>query len=97
MKVVQLIEYNMKNASAEKSYTKCGGETIPRPISKKSKLSISLSQSSKVSCSLFLFYSKLTAIEEIFLLLYSINWSNFIVWLPLLREILGNMWIVSVC
>ena len=26
----------------EKSYTKCGGETITRPISKKSKLGISL-------------------------------------------------------
>ena len=31
------------------------------------------------------------------LLLYSINWPNFIVWLPLLLEILGNMCIISVC
>ena len=44
MKFVQLIEYNMRNPSAEKSYTKCGGETIPRPFSKKSKLNISLYQ-----------------------------------------------------
>ena len=34
----QLIEYNMRNIFVEKSYTKCAGETIPRPLSKKSKL-----------------------------------------------------------
>ena len=45
MKFGQLIEYNMRNISW-KSYTKCGGETIPRPFSKTSKLSISLDQSS---------------------------------------------------
>ena len=31
------------------------------------------------------------------LLLYSINWLNLIVWLPLLRKILGNVCIVIVC
>ena len=36
------IEYNMSSFFVEKSYTKCSGETIPRPFSKKSKLSISL-------------------------------------------------------
>ena len=46
MKFGQLIEYNMRNISAEKSYTKCGGETIPSPFFKKSKLSISLDQQS---------------------------------------------------
>ena len=30
----QLIEYNMRNVFVEKSYTKCGGESIPRPLSK---------------------------------------------------------------
>ena len=44
MKYCQLIEYNMRNIFVEKSYTKCAGETIPRPLSKKSKLSISLDQ-----------------------------------------------------
>ena len=44
MKFDQLIEYNMRNIFVEKSYTKCAGETIPRPLSKKSKLSISLDQ-----------------------------------------------------
>ena len=44
MKFGQLIEYNMRNILVEKSYTKCAGETIPRPLSKKSKLSISLDQ-----------------------------------------------------
>ena len=44
MKFGQLIEYNMRNIFVEKSYTKCAGETIPRPLSKKSKLSVSLDQ-----------------------------------------------------
>ena len=42
MKFGQVIEYNMGNILTEKSYTKCVGETIPRPFSKKSKLSITL-------------------------------------------------------
>ena len=42
MKFGQLIEYNMIDIFIELSYTKHGGETIPRPFSKKSKLSISL-------------------------------------------------------
>ena len=33
---------------------------------------------------------------KMFLMLYSINRSNFIVWLPLLLEILGNMCIAIV-
>ena len=44
MEICQLIEYNMRNIFVEKSYAKCAGETIPRPLSKKSKLSISLDQ-----------------------------------------------------
>ena len=44
MKFGQLIEYNMRNIFVERSYTRCGGETISRPFSKKSKLSISLDQ-----------------------------------------------------
>ena len=32
MKFDQLIQYNMKNISVEKSYKKCAGETIPRPV-----------------------------------------------------------------
>ena len=35
--------------------------------------------------------------RKMFLMIYSINWSNFIVWLPLLLEILGNMCIAIVC
>ena len=42
MKLDQVTEYNMRNIFVEESYTKCGGETIPRPLPKKSKLSISL-------------------------------------------------------
>ena len=37
MKFGKLIEYNMRNISAEKLYTKCPGETIPRALSKISK------------------------------------------------------------
>ena len=48
MKFGQLIEYNLKNIFLEKLYTKCGGETIPRPFFKKSKWSLSLDQYSKV-------------------------------------------------
>ena len=44
MKFGQLIENNMRNIFLEKTYTECGGETTPRPFSKKSKLSLSLVQ-----------------------------------------------------
>ena len=40
MKFGQLIEYNLTNIFLERSYTKCGGEIIPRPFFKKSKLSL---------------------------------------------------------
>ena len=63
MKFDQLIEYNVRNIFLEKSYTKCYGETSPRPFSEKLKLSISLDQESKVSYNLFLFYAKPNAIE----------------------------------
>ena len=63
MKFSQLREYNIRNVLLEKSYIKFGGETIPRPFSKKSKLSISLDQKSKVLYSLFLLHSKLRTIE----------------------------------
>ena len=44
MKFGQLIECNMRNTFIEKSYTKCGGKTISRLFSKKSKFSTSLDQ-----------------------------------------------------
>ena len=62
MKFGQL-EYNMSNIFVEKSYRKCAGETIPRPLSKISKLSKSLDQYCKVLNSLFLLYANLRAIE----------------------------------
>ena len=37
------IKHKMRNIFLEKAYTKCGGETLPRPF-KKSKLSIFLNQ-----------------------------------------------------
>ena len=39
MKFGQLIEFNAKNIFIGKSYTKYARETVPRPLSKKSKLS----------------------------------------------------------
>ena len=44
MKFGQLIEYNMKNIFVKKSHIKCAGENISRPLSKNSKLSISMDQ-----------------------------------------------------
>ena len=63
MKFSQLIERNIRNIFIEKSYTKCGGETIPRPLPKRSKLSISLDQQSKVLNGLFLLCANLRAID----------------------------------
>ena len=40
----QLIECNVRNSFLEKSNTKCGGETSPRPFSEKLKLRIYLDQ-----------------------------------------------------
>ena len=62
MKFGQLIEYNM-NIFIEMSYTKSAGRTIPRPLSKISKLSISLDQLCKVLNSLFLLYTNLRVIK----------------------------------
>ena len=63
MKFGQLIEYSMRNIFVEKSYAKCTGETIPRPLSKKSKLSVYLDQCCKVLNSLFLLYDRAIEIE----------------------------------
>ena len=35
VKFGQLREYNMRKIFLEKSYAKCGGETSPKPLSKK--------------------------------------------------------------
>ena len=43
-KFALLIKYNMRNIYLEKSYTKYGGATIPRPSSKELELSLSLYQ-----------------------------------------------------
>ena len=60
VKFGQLIEYNMRKILPEKSYSKYGRETSPKPFSKKST---SLDQWSKVLQSLFILYAKLKAIE----------------------------------
>ena len=53
----------MENIFLEKSYTKCVGESSPRPFSKKLILSKFLDQYSKVWYSLFLLNLKLRAME----------------------------------
>ena len=53
----------MRNIFLEKLYTKCGGETSPRPFCGKLKLGVSLDQKPKVLYSLFLLHPKLRAIE----------------------------------
>ena len=58
IKFSQLREYNMKSIFLEKPYTKCGGETSPRPFSEKLKLSISLDQQSEFLFSSFYCISK---------------------------------------
>ena len=63
MKFSQLIGYSIWNIFVEKSYTIGAGETIPRPLSKISKLSISLGQEFGVLNSLFPLKANLRAIE----------------------------------
>ena len=55
MKTGELLEYNLRNIFLEKSHTKCGGETIPRLFSKKSKLSMSLNRYSKRQIYLYIY------------------------------------------
>ena len=53
----------MGNIFVEKLNTKCGREIIPRPFSKKIKLSKSLDQYSEVLYNLFLLDANLRAIK----------------------------------
>ena len=65
MKFGELIEYN-RTVFLEKSYAKCDGETVTRPFSKKSKLSISLDQQSKVLYFSLLFYVQVKGYQNIY-------------------------------
>ena len=131
IKFGHLIEYSMRNIFLEKSYAKCGGETIPRSFLKKSKLRISLGECTKVSCNLVLLYkpraikkywnktadhlilpksllkknkrsgtSILASFSAWFLKknisIFIFSWPSSIVWIPLLCEILDNMFVVIV-
>ena len=53
----------MRDILLEKSCTKFGGETSPRPFSDKLKLNISLDQQSKELYSFLLLYDKSRAIK----------------------------------
>ena len=63
MKFGQLIDYNMRIIFIEKRYTKCGGETSPRPFSEKLKLSISSESIVQSFIQFVLLYANLRAIE----------------------------------
>ena len=125
----------MRNFFLEKSHTKCGGETNPRPFSGNYNwaylwinnlkfytvcfycmASWRLSKYNKTKLQTTCFYLILSSFlknkglelvslphflhhfwRKTFLLLCYINWPSFIVWLPSLCEILGNMCIAVVC
>ena len=80
MKFGQLIQQNMITIFLQKSFTKCGGESISRPFPKKLKLSTSLDQQSKILYSLFLFNAKLRTTEMLFYIqrIFSIQPRSFI-------------------
>ena len=61
MKFGQLIEYSLRNILLEKSHTKCGGESSPRPFSEELKLRIYLDQQFNTVC--FYCISKSKTIE----------------------------------
>ena len=63
MKFRQLTECNTKNIFLKISFRQFGAETIPRLFTKKSKLSISLDQQSKILYNLFILYVRMRAIE----------------------------------
>ena len=62
----------MRNIFFKKSYTKCGAEASLRPSYKKSKLSISLIELSKMLQSEFLLYFKVKVYQNILKLRWSI-------------------------
>ena len=68
----------MRNIFLEKSYTKCNGETIPKPLFKKSKLSTSMDQQSKVLCSLFLLHAKVRTVEILKLSCIPLTFTSFL-------------------
>ena len=72
IKFAQLTEYKIRTIFLEKSYKKCGGETVYRPFSKTTKLSISLDQQFKVIDSLILVYVQIKGYWAILKSRYSI-------------------------
>ena len=61
VKFDQLME--VRNTFLEKPYIKCRGDTIPRPFSKRSKLSIFLDEQCKLLYNWYLLYVKLSAMK----------------------------------
>ena len=63
MKFGQLKEYDMRKIYLEKLYTKCGGEIVFRPSSKKSKWACFWVNSLKFYTACFYYCIKLRAID----------------------------------
>ena len=55
----------MKNISLEKLYTKCDGETSPKSLFKRSKLSISQDQQSEIVYCVLLLYGQIKDYQNI--------------------------------
>ena len=108
----ELIEYNMKNIFLGKSYTKGGVKVFPDLFAKMMTIKIPHIKNVS-SLTNFLIWNfektkkdlKLVSLphflhgfwRNLFLLLYSVTWQNFVVYLPLLRETLDNRCIAIVC
>ena len=60
-----LVQYNMRNILPEKSYTKYGGVSSPRPFSKKLKLNMSQDKRSEILNSLFLLHFQVKDYQKI--------------------------------
>ena len=65
MKFGQLIEHNKRNIFLEKYFTKWAEVTSPRGFTKKSKLTTSLNQRSKILYSLFLLFGQVEDYQNI--------------------------------
>ena len=76
MKFGQLREYNMRNIFLEKSYTKCGGETIPRPFLKNQNWCYLWINSRKV-CAVYFYWIPSWELIEIYW-----NWAADHLFLP---------------
>ena len=98
MKLGQLIEYNKRNIFLEKLCRKWSRKTSSRPLLfKKNALHEVKASDLQLSFNIFRLPWTWDTIRKMFVMVHCINWTSFIVWLPLLLKILGNMCIIIFC